>query len=463
MVGKVLKELRVDAGKLVPGGVLLELCEAARYHLEGCGLVELAPAVNVEVVAKWKKMSLEEEFDRTPHGAFIRDSDCLARPCLWTVASDAFYEWMEAPSGGLLRFCHAKLGVSLVHALTAGAHFSGGQEELSPDDLLNQILARGFGDLRPTQNTAEAEVHEAARSLERELLEAPRVPRLGVLEKMANYLLKKRLAAFKGAPRGRDYRAVVEVRRRGLKYAHEFALSELVSELASEVFPKDSIQQMRNIPGMTQKFLKNWKRALSRRIKRRLERGGLPSATWVDGARRKHLFLDHATYALLRGEFGEVARSLARDPRWGAQLDLVDTFAYFGTCPVCGAKNHGSYLVEAYFSETTGPVVRQLLDLARKERGAGDGPASAGSGVTIGIPCCNCFTRVFGEEVETERPFPATRLRLFDHSPERENIGFWVLEDMPNLNNENACFIDEDSDLSAIFRDGITSPVRRSG
>ena len=79
----------------------------------------------------------------------------------------------------------------------------------------------------------------------------------------------------------------------------------------------------------------------------------------------------------------------------GKYLDLnqVDNFMItYSTCPLCGAKNHRSYLLSFYHDDKQKRLrdyLIQTMELIKKKKNYK---------INIGIPCCVCFKNVFGEE-----------------------------------------------------------------
>jgi hypothetical protein len=62
-------------------------------------------------------------------------------------------------------------------------------------------------------------------------------------------------------------------------------------------------------------------------------------------------------------------------------------------CPICKAKNHELYLKNFYFSKNPDNIIlkNKLLDLMEKSKNFCDN-------ITLGIPCCNCYKKVFDPE-----------------------------------------------------------------
>ncbi|MGV9204918.1 MAG: hypothetical protein ACOC44_12975, partial [Promethearchaeia archaeon] len=75
-----------------------------------------------------------------------------------------------------------------------------------------------------------------------------------------------------------------------------------------------------------------------------------------------------------------------------SDLEEIQRFlVYYNTCPVCGTKNHKNYLLSFYYEEHR----KELRDALIKNM---DLKIHQDINLSIGIPCCNCFSEFFEEK-----------------------------------------------------------------
>ena len=67
---------------------------------------------------------------------------------------------------------------------------------------------------------------------------------------------------------------------------------------------------------------------------------------------------------------------------------------YFSTCPICDTNNHKSYLKTFYFSDNLDKKIlkKRLLKLIEESKSYNNIYYNK---ISLGIPCCNCFKKVF--------------------------------------------------------------------
>ena len=75
-----------------------------------------------------------------------------------------------------------------------------------------------------------------------------------------------------------------------------------------------------------------------------------------------------------------------------SDLNQIQNFILnFGTCPICGTKNHDKYLIEFYYDNSKIELRNNLIQISNFKK------KKKSLKVNFGIPCCNCFSKIFGE------------------------------------------------------------------
>ena len=78
-----------------------------------------------------------------------------------------------------------------------------------------------------------------------------------------------------------------------------------------------------------------------------------------------------------------------------SDLDQIQKFILkYRTCPICGSKNHDNYLLEFYYDNSKIDLRNNLIQFMDSSR------SMKNIKVNFGIPCCTCFTKIFGEVPE---------------------------------------------------------------
>ena len=76
-----------------------------------------------------------------------------------------------------------------------------------------------------------------------------------------------------------------------------------------------------------------------------------------------------------------------------SELDQVQKFVLnYGSCPICGIKNHENYLLSFYHDDSK----EELRDFLVKHMDSAD--IREKYKIIVGIPCCECFSKVFEDE-----------------------------------------------------------------
>ena len=70
---------------------------------------------------------------------------------------------------------------------------------------------------------------------------------------------------------------------------------------------------------------------------------------------------------------------------------LEQFMIFFSSCPICKNRNHEVNLKRFYFSKN--PENKQLKEILLNF--LSNGSFHASMGIQIGIPCCNCFKKLF--------------------------------------------------------------------
>lgn len=103
----------------------------------------------------------------------------------------------------------------------------------------------------------------------------------------------------------------------------------------------------------------------------------------------------------------ERLRNILNDERYNMEMELelisvgervvLDRFLdFFSTCPVCLEKNHVQYLLKFYFSNAPDKIhLKNNLLRLMEEFDIKEDLSSAK--LHFGIPCCECFRKIFGE------------------------------------------------------------------
>jgi hypothetical protein len=77
-----------------------------------------------------------------------------------------------------------------------------------------------------------------------------------------------------------------------------------------------------------------------------------------------------------------------------SEFNLLQKFIlHYSTCPVCGSKNHLSYLLSFFYDDSKEDLKEFLINHMNAKK-------INNINFNIGIPCCECFEEVFGEYPE---------------------------------------------------------------
>ncbi|MEJ2249727.1 MAG: hypothetical protein P8Y70_03210 [Candidatus Lokiarchaeota archaeon] len=79
--------------------------------------------------------------------------------------------------------------------------------------------------------------------------------------------------------------------------------------------------------------------------------------------------------------------------RFSELKKIQDFLKKFSVCPVCNSKNHKNYLISFYYDESKKELKRSLEKYSVSSN-------FKGFKLNLGIPCCNCFEKVFGVQLD---------------------------------------------------------------
>lgn len=88
------------------------------------------------------------------------------------------------------------------------------------------------------------------------------------------------------------------------------------------------------------------------------------------------------------------------------EIVILDQFVdFFSTCPVCNQKNHRSYLQRFYFDTDVEKrrLKERLLELMEDARKFDENYYNK---IVLGIPCCDCFKKIFFSSSPAPPPPP---------------------------------------------------------